>query len=285
MRVAVLGTGTMGAGMARSMLRAGLEVTAWNRTRQRAEPLAADGARVAETVPDAVKGADAVLTMVFDAAAVLEIAEVMAGSWPDGAVWIQSATVGLDGIAKVARFAEERGMALLDAPVLGTKEPAQDGKLVPLVSGDRGLMQRAQQVLEAIGTKTVDAGRQVGQGTALKLACNAYIAALTAAVAQSIGLAGALGVDPGLFLEAIDGGPSSSPYAQMKGQSMLAGEYPPSFAVDGVLKDIQLMSSAARQAGFPQTLLHTLQELYAGASEGGHGGDDIAAVFSQFGAQ
>jgi 3-hydroxyisobutyrate dehydrogenase len=223
--------------------------------------------------------------MVFDAAAVLEIAEVMASSWPDGAVWIQSATVGLDGIAKVARFAEERGMALLDAPVLGTKEPAQDGKLVPLVSGDRGLRQRAQQVLEAIGTKTVDAGRQVGQGTALKLACNAYIAALTAAVGQSIGLAGALGVDPGLFLEAIDGGPSSSPYAQMKGQSMLAGEYPPSFAVDGVLKDIQLMSDAAQQAGFPQTLLQTLQELYAGTSEGGHGGDDIAAVFSQFQAQ
>jgi 3-hydroxyisobutyrate dehydrogenase len=282
MRVAVLGTGTMGAGMARSLLRAGLEVTAWNRTRQRAEPLAADGASVAETVPDAVKGADAVLTMAFDAAAVLEIAEAMAGSWPDGAVWIQSATVGLDGIAQVARLAEERGMALLDAPVLGTKQPAQDGKLVPLVSGDRGLVERAQPVLDAIGMKTVDAGRRLGQGTALKLACNAYIAALTAAVGQSIGLAGALGVEPGLFLEAIDGGPSSSPYAQLKGKSMLAGEYPPSFAVDGVLKDVSLMNDAAQQAGFPLTLLEPLRQLYAGASEAGRGGDDIAAVFSQF---
>lgn len=271
--------------MARSMLRAGLEVTAWNRTRERAEPLAADGASVAETVADAVKSADAVLTMVFDAAAVLEIGEAMAGSWPDGAVWVQSATVGLDGIAEVTRLASGRGMALLDAPVLGTKQPAQDGKLVPLVSGDRELVERVQPVLDAIGTKTVDAGRQLGQGTALKLACNAYIAALTAAVGQSIGLAGALGVDPGLFLEAIEGGPSSSPYAQMKGQAMLAGDYPPSFSVDGVLKDVQLMSDAAQQAEFPQTLLQPLRQLYAGAAEAGHGDADIAAVVSQFGVQ
>src|SRR5450631_2066197 len=282
MRVAVLGTGTMGAGIVRSMLRAGLDVTAWNRTPERAEPLKADGATVAVTVPDAVAGADAVLTMAFDAAAVLEIAEAMIPGLAAGAVWIQAATVGLDGIARVERLASEHGIPLLDAPVLGTKQPAEEGKLVPLVSGPRELAQRVQPVFDAIGVKTIYAGDRIGQGMALKLACNAWIASLTAALGQSLGLAATLGVEPGLFLEAIAGGPADTPYAQLKAKEMLTGRYPPSFSVEGVLKDVGLMVDAASRAGFRQDLLRTLHELYAATAAAGHGGDDIAAVYIEF---
>src|SRR4051812_12341525 len=161
MRVAVLGTGMMGAGMARSMGRAGLAVTAWNRTRARAMPLAEDGIEVADTVGDAVSGADAVVTMLFDTEAVLAVTPDIVGALGPNAVWLQSATVGLDGIARIA---EKAGNQLVDAPVLGTREPAEQGRLVPLVSGDDRLIDRVRPVLDAIGTKTVVAGGGVGPG-------------------------------------------------------------------------------------------------------------------------
>ena len=272
----------MGAGMARSMLRAGLDVSAWNRTAERAEPLRAGGARVARTVPEAVGDADAVVTMLFDAAAVLGAAEAMLPAMPGEAVWVQSATIGLDGMARAARLAGAHGVMLLDAPVLGTRQPAEEGALVPLVSGPHEVARRMQPVFDAIGTKTVRAGNRIGQGTALKLACNAWIASLTAAVGQSLGLAAALGVEAGLFLEAIGGGPSDTPYAHLKGKEMLAGEYPPSFSVDGVLKDVDLMLEAAGGAGFPPALLRSVHDAYARTSAAGHGGDDIAAVYTEF---
>jgi 3-hydroxyisobutyrate dehydrogenase len=282
MRVAVLGTGTMGAGMARSMLRAGLDVAAWNRTADRAEPLKAAGATIAGTVREAVDGADAVVTMMFDAPAVLGVADDLIAALAADAVWVQSATIGLNGVARVGRLAGERGVTLLDAPMLGTKQPADEGALVPLVAGPRDAARRVQPVFEAIGAKTIYAGDRIGQAMALKLACNAWIATVTAALGQSLELAAALGIEPSLFLDAIADGPSDTPYAHMKGPEMLDSRYPPSFSVDGVLKDLGLMADAAGDAGFPQTLLTPVREAYARASAAGHGSDDIAAVHTEF---
>jgi len=131
MRVAVIGTGLMGAGMARSMRRAGLVVTAWNRTAEKAEPLAEDGVEVKRTVGDAVEGADAVVTMLFDADAVLELTPELLEALGPNSTWLQSSTVGPDGIGRIAEKAGETH--LLDAPVLGTREPAEQGlqDLVP----------------------------------------------------------------------------------------------------------------------------------------------------------
>jgi 3-hydroxyisobutyrate dehydrogenase len=262
MRVAVLGTGTMGAGMARSMLRAGLDVAAWNRTADRAEPLKAAGATIAGTVREAVDGADAVVTMMFDAPAVLGVADDLIAALAADAVWVQSATIGLNGVARVGRLAGERGVTLLDAPMLGTKQPADEGALVPLVAGPRDAARRVQPVFEAIGAKTIYAGDRIGQAMALKLACNAWIATVTAALGQSLELAAALGIEP-------------SP-------EMLDSRYPPSFSVDGVLKDLGLMADAAGAAGFPRSLLTPVREAYARASAAGHGSDDIAAVHTEF---
>lgn len=280
MRVAVLGIGTMGAGMARSLLRAGIEVTAWNRSPDRADALVADGATVAGDPAAAVDGADLVLTMLFDAESVLEVAEEMAGAVGAGAVWLQSSTIGLDGTARVARLAADRGLRLLDVPVLGTKAPAEQGKLVLLASGDPSLRPHVQQALDAMGSKTIWVGDEVGQGTALKLVCNAWVGSLTAAVAQSLALADGLGLDPQLFLDAIEGGQSDTPYAHLKGHAMLAGEFPPQFALDGVLKDLALIRTAVEGAGVDPTLIRAVQSTYREASEAGHGGEDIAAVFT-----
>jgi 3-hydroxyisobutyrate dehydrogenase len=279
MRVAVLGTGVMGAGMVRSLLRAGHDVAVWNRTAAKAEELRSAGAVPAPTVRDAVTGADAVISMLFDTEATLAVKDELTGALKPGAVWIQSGTVGVAGINAVA----DGVVAIVDAPVLGTRKPAEDGTLVVLASGDPALLEQCAPVFDAIGSRTVVAGDTIGPASALKLVCNSWVALIMAGTAQSVQFARALGIDPRLFLSAIDGSPTGAPYAQVKGEAVLAGDYATSFAVDGVVKDVELMVGAAEQVGFPTALLDTLRELYAQASAAGHGNADMAAVAKSFG--
>jgi 3-hydroxyisobutyrate dehydrogenase len=281
MRITVLGTGTMGAGMARSCLRDGHEVTVWNRTAGRAAPLAEDGARVADSAVDAVREAEAVIVMLFDADAVLEVLAEISDDLGD-AVVLQTSTIGLDGTRRVGRFAEEHGIAVLDAPVLGTKKPAEDGTLVALVSGPQQARERVLPVLESYGGRVVDLGDEVGAASALKLAVNSWVAGVGALTAQAIALTRGLGLDGGLFLEAIGGGPSDSAFAQLKGRAMLAGDYSPSFAVDNVAKDLSLIAKAAEEAGVATGVVEAVLAAYREASAAGHGKDDMAAVYAAF---
>lgn len=280
--VAVLGTGTMGIGMARSLLRNGFTVRAWNRTTDRAQPLAADGATVAPSAEEAVRGADVVLLMLFDVDAVLQTLTDAAPGLSDSAVILQSSTVGPAGMARVAQQADDAGWNLLDAPVLGTRQPAEDGQLVVLASGRPQLREQAQAVFDAIGSRTVWAGDELGRASALKLACNSWVAALTAAAAQSLVLAEGAGLDPHLVLDALGGGPSDSPYLHVKGESMITGTFPVSFALDGVRKDLDLMAQLAGESGAGTPLLDSLRAIYAQASALGHGEDDLAAVITAF---
>jgi 3-hydroxyisobutyrate dehydrogenase len=283
MRTAVLGTGIMGSAMARSLAREGHEVAVWNRTRERAEAVAGDGITAYAALGDAVAGADVVFTMLFDTESVLDVAAGVASALGPDAVWAQSTTVGPDGMARIAEAAGAAADRLLDAPVLGTKQPAEDGKLTVLVSGPESVRERAAEAFDAVGARTVVVGDEVGPASALKLASNAWVASINAATAQSLGLAEALGLDPLLFLEAIRGGAADSAYAQGKGQMMAARSWDdPAFALDSVRKDVGLMVEAAHAAGFPDDLLTTLLGLYDRASERGLGGADMAAVRAGF---
>jgi 3-hydroxyisobutyrate dehydrogenase len=281
-RVTVLGTGAMGAGVAASLLRGGHDVTVWNRTRDRAEPLAEHGAIVADDAAQAVQHAEVVLLTLFDTAAVVDVLEQAAGSAPDDAVWVQSSTVGVAGTETIVQLAAQQGITLVEAMMLGTKAPAEQGKLTMLVAGPDAPVEAIGPVLDAIGAKTVRAGDQVGQGTALKLAANAWIASITAATGQSLAIARALGLDPQLFLQAIEGSASDSAYAHTKGAAMIAGDFPAQFALDGLRKDIGLITDAARDADVTTTVLEALDRVYADASAAGHGSDDIAAVGTAF---
>lgn len=282
MRVSVLGTGAMGAGVAGSLRRAGHDVTVWNRTRERAEPLADAGATVVDTPSEAVADAEVVLLTLFDTDAVVDVLEQAAGDAPEEAVWVQASTIGTAGTETVVQLAAKYDITLVEAMMLGTKAPAEQGKLTLLAAGPADVLDGLGSVFEAIAVKTVRAGEQVGQGTALKLAANAWIASITAATGQSLAIARSLGLDPALFLEAIDGSASDSPYAHTKGESMIEGAFPAQFALDGLRKDIGLIAEAARAAGVSTVLLEALGRVYADASAAGHGGDDIAAVGTAF---
>lgn len=284
MKVTVLGLGIMGQGVAATLLREGFDVTVWNRSPDKAADLQAAGASVAGTPREAVSDADVILSILFDADSVLTVFDEASSAVRGGAVWVQASTIGIDGTRRVTRAAEAKGVSLIEAMMLGTKVPAEKGALVMLAAGDAGLIEKASPVLEAMGSKTVVAGQAVGDGSALKLAANAWIASITAATAQSIALAEALGLDGDLFLQAIDGGASDTPYAHTKGATMLAHDYPAQFALDGLRKDVGLITEAASGAGVDVGLLTALSAVYAKASQLGHGGDDIAAVYEGFAA-
>lgn len=277
--VTVLGTGIMGAGMARSLVRAGLDVTVWNRSVAKARPLADAGATVATDVAQAVSGADAVVTMLFDTDAVAEVMTTALPAMRPDALWVQSSTVGVDGVTALAEQAAGRDIAFLDAPVLGTKQPAEEGKLIVLVGGPEALRERATPVFDAIGGRTVWVGERVGDGHRLKLAANAWVLSVTAATAQSVALAADEGLDPQLFLDVIEGGPLDSAYGQLKGKAMIERQFTPSFTLSGAAKDAGLILSAMRSSGTDVQLMDALLRLFGAADQAGHGNEDMAAVF------
>ncbi len=282
MKVTVLGTGIMGAGVARSLLRAGHQVTVWNRNGAKAQPLAENGATVASSPAAAVAEADVVLTILHDAAAVLEVMAAAAPSVPGDAVWAQLSTIGLDGTQRVAGFARDHGLTVVEAMMLGTRQPAENGRLTLLVSGRPDVLQRLSPVFDAIGSKVVNAGAGLGRASALKLAANAWVQSVTALVAQSLALTSGLGLEPTLFLDAIKSGATDTPYAHLKGAAMMSASYEPSFTIDGVLKDLGLIRAAAQGAGVPDDVLREVEARYAAAADAGHGFDDMAAVYVAF---
>ena len=280
--VTVLGTGIMGAGMARNLIGAGLDVTVWNRSPDRASPFADAGARVATDAADAVAGADVVVTMLFDADAVAQVMEAALPAMAPEAVWVQMSTVGLEGTERLAALAARHGVAFLDAPVLGTKAPAEQGTLTVLVGGPSALRDAVTPVFDAIGSKTLWIGEQPGDGHKLKLVANSWVGMVTAGTAQAIALAGALGLDPQLFLDVIAGGPLDLPYAQLKGKSMIADEFPTSFAVSGVVKDLGLIAAAMRGADVHDGVVEAVAAAFRTADTAGHGDEDMAAVVHAF---
>ena len=281
-RIGLLGTGIMGAGMARSIIRAGHDLTVWNRSHEKAAPLADDGATVVTDPVEAVRGADVVVTMLYDADSVADVLGQVGDAFSDDAVWLQTSTVGLDGVDRLARLAREHGIAMLDAPVLGTKEPAEKGALTVLVGGDESLRGRVDPVLDAFGAGTVWVGSELGDGHRLKLVANSWVLSLVTATGQAIGLAQRLGVDPQLFLDAISGGPLDAGYAQLKGKAMLAREFPASFGADGALKDAGLIAAAMESVGMDASVMQAIHDRFVATVDAGHGREDMASVIDGF---
>ncbi|MEC5193426.1 MULTISPECIES: NAD(P)-dependent oxidoreductase [unclassified Arthrobacter] len=251
-KVAVLGAGIMGAAMARNLLRAGHEVQVWNRDHAKTGPLADAGARVASSPAEAVAGVDVVVTMLYDAAAVTEVMRQAAPGIRPGTAWVQSTTVGVNDAAALAELADQVGVDLVEAPVSGTREPAEAGQLLVIAAGPEAVRERVAPVLDAIGARTVWTGQDPAEGSAtrLKLVVNSWVIAASNAAGEILALAEALGVDPQQFFNLIDGGGLDLPFLRTKAALILEDRLEPaSFAVDTSLKDAHLILDTAREYG------------------------------------
>src|SRR4051812_1467333 len=276
--VAVLGAGgTMGLGMSRNIRKAGMQVRAWNRSRAKAEPLAGEGITIVDCAREAVEGADVLLTMLSDGDAVLDVARQVLPAARDGAVWLQMSTIGHEATDRCIAAAQNVDVTFVDAPVLGTKKPAAEGKLVVLASGPDEAREHVAPIFDAIGQKTLWVG-EAGMSSRLKVAINVWIVTVVEGAAEALALAEGKGVDPRLVLEAVSGGPLDLPYLQMKGNMMIERSFDPSFSLALAAKDARLATEAAKSAKLDLPLVEAIaQRLTAGSGE--HGDKDLSATF------
>jgi len=246
--VAVLGIGTMGHGMAASALRAGIPTTVWNRNQEATRDLAKLGAEVAQTAADAARSAAIVITMVTDADAVISIVrdEGVLTALAPGAILVQMSTIGVAGIERVAATvaAERPDVILLDAPVSGSKGPAEHGQLTIFASGPAEARPRVTPLFDALGQRTIWAGN-AGTGTRLKLVANTWLAFAAEAVAASVALAHGLGLETEKVVDALEGNPLMSPWQEAKLHRMAKGDFSAQFALSLALKDVRLAQQAA----------------------------------------
>lgn len=267
----------MGLGMARNLAGAGIEVHAWNRTREKAEPLEDDGVTVADSPTAAASGADIVITMLSDADAVIDAVDGALEGLEGSALWIQMSTIGIAGFERCAEAAEGAGVTLVDAPVLGTKQPAEKGELIVLASGPDDARERCTPIFDAVGKKTLWLG-ETGAGSRLKVVTNSWIVALVEGLAETLALAEGIGVDPAKLLEAISDGPLDSGYAQMKGKAMIDRSFEPAFKLSLATKDAGLVREAIERHDLELPVLDAIRtRLEEGAKQ--HGDEDLAATF------
>jgi 3-hydroxyisobutyrate dehydrogenase len=278
--VAVLGTGTMGAAMAANIGAAGLGLRIWNRNRDAAAPLADVGALVCDSPAEASKGADIVLTTLANEDVVTDVMHRARPGLADGVVWLQSCTVSPDGSRRLGGLADELGVAYVDAPLLGTKEPATAGTLTVLAASPQPEARaRVKPVLDAVGSRTVWLD-DVGQPSSLKLAYNAWVLTTVEGIAESLTLADALGVDPTLVLDVIRGSQLDSGYVQAKGPKMVSDDLDtPSFPLAAAAKDAVLITDTARAAGLQLGIAETIRRRLQLATDSGFGDADVAATY------
>lgn len=276
---AFLGLGTMGRAMATSALRAGIPTIVWNREPQATRNVAELGAEVAETAADAARRAEIVVTMVTDADAVISIArdEGMLAALAPGTIWVQMSTIGVAGIQRVAALvdADRPDVTLLDAPVSGSKVPAEQGQLMIFASGPEEARSRVDPLFEALGQRTIWVGA-VGAGSRLKLVNNTWLAFTSEAVVSSIALARRLGLGTETVIDALGGGPLVAPWQAAKLQRIANDDYSTQFGLSLALKDVHLALQAADDGRF--AALASLADEWQHAVDHGLGEQDVTVM-------
>jgi 3-hydroxyisobutyrate dehydrogenase len=277
-KTTVLGTGIMGSAMARNLAAAGLRTTVWDWSEQATAPLAGAGMLVAASPQDAVRDARVVITMLPTADVVesVMIDGGVAQAMARDAVWAQMGTIG---VTATTGFADQLGrlrpdVLFVDAPVSGSKGPAEAGTLLVLASGPAAAEPTLHPVFSAIGRKTVWLGA-AGQGSRMKLVVNAYLSTLIEGVAEALELASRLGIEPAALDQVIEGGPLDAPLADAKLHKIVRGDFAPEFPLEWALKDVDLAIAAG---GERLPLLEALSRQWRIAVEAGHGREDISAA-------
>lgn len=279
-RVAVLGLGLMGSGMAHNLLRAGFPVTVYNRTPEKAQPLVASGARQAATAREAAQAAEVLIAMVADdhgsRAIWLGDDGALAGM-PPGATLIESSTLTPSWVRELAALAQARGGAFLDAPVRGSKPQAESGELNFLVGGDAATLEQVRPVLEAMGRR-IDHLGAVGSGATMKLINNLMSGVQIAALAEGLVLAEQAGLDMQQVVPLLINGAPGSPIVKGKAARIVARDYTTEFALRWMHKDLSYALDEAADHAVALPTVAAARELYQLALAHGHGDEDFPAV-------
>ncbi len=272
-KIAFLGTGLMGSRMARHLLTAGYDVTAWNRTLSKAEPLAKEGATIAQTPAEAIAGSDVVVAMLSDGPAALAIQadSDVRNAFSTGATWIEMGSIKPEEARAEATDLAGLGVDYLDAPVSGGTKGAEAASLAIMVGGEQKTFAKMRPILEVMG-RPVHVG-PTGTGQLSKLANQAIVAVTIGAVAEAMLLVEQGGADPAAVRQALKGGFADSTILQQHGERMTTGNFVPGGLSKFQLKDLDNLLSEAAQLGLELPVSEHIRERFAHFCSAMDGGD------------
>jgi len=277
-----IGLGIMGTPMALNLVKAGFNVTVYNRTRSKADALGRAGARVAASPAEAARDAEVIGTIVSDTAAMEEIVCGKGGvleTIGSGAVLIDSSTISPAVSRKLACHLAGKGASMLDAPVTGSKHGAEKGELTFMIGGERETLERAMPVLKVLGKKHIYCG-QHGLGLAAKLAMNAILATMVEIFSEGFVMAAKAGVPPQTLLEIMQSSLARSGIVDFKAPFVFKGDFTPYFPLKLMHKDLELAMEAAYAQNLPMPATAVVKEVYGAAKAQGKGDLDYAAVIT-----
>jgi 3-hydroxyisobutyrate dehydrogenase len=277
MRVGLLGVGLMGSAMAHRLLDRGIAVIAWDRDSEHLRALEGRGGEPAEGPSEVVSDAGVVITMLPTATVILDVVEPLLEDWPERTIWLQMSSVGAAEADQLAQVAEAHAVRLVDAPVSGSTHPAEEGELTILASGPDSTRTAVEPIFHALASRLLWVG-EAGMGSRLKLAANHWMITMVAALAESMHLCRAMGLDQQQFIALLDGGPLGSVYALQKLDEMRRHEYPAGFPVRLALKDLELVREVEQSSRATMPLLDAVLERFMTASQD-LGDQDLAAIY------
>jgi 3-hydroxyisobutyrate dehydrogenase len=267
----------MGSAMGRRLLEQGIEVIAWDRSAEHVNALEAAGGQAAASPEELLAGASTVITMLPTAEIVLGVVEPLLANWPERTVWLQMSSVGASEADRLTRVAQEHDVTIVDAPVSGSTHPALEGRLTILASGPDSVREQLQPVFAALGSRVMWVG-EAGMGSRLKLAANHWMVASVTAVAETMHLCEAMGLDQQPFVELLEDGPLGSPYIREKLLEMRRRDYPAGFPVRLALKDLELVGEVEAASAAEMPVLDVTRERFSVAARE-HAEQDLAAVY------
>jgi 3-hydroxyisobutyrate dehydrogenase len=276
-RTGLLGVGLMGSAMAGRLLDQGIAVIAWDLDADHVRGIESRGAEVAKEPREVLAGSGIVITMLPTADIVLEVVEPLLEDWPQDTLWLQMSSVGAAEADRLAQVAAAHGIRLVDAPVSGSTHPAEQGQLTILASGPDTARTAVEPIFDAVASRVLWVG-EAGMGSRLKMAANHWMITMVGALAESMHLCQAMGLDQQQFIELLDGGPLGSVYAVQKLEEMRRHEYPAGFPVRLALKDLQLVREVEESSHAAMPVLDVVLERFTLASQD-LADQDLAAIY------
>lgn len=276
--VAVLGLGAMGHAFAANLLKKGFTVRGWNRTRARGEDLLPLGLALSDSAAQATEDADVVIAMLSDGETTQKVLAEVQSAFKPGATLCQMGTIGVEATdALLAQLTQARpDVVFIDAPVSGTKAPAENAQILILASGERSRAQAAEQVFSAISKGQVWLG-EAGASSRMKLVVNSWLIGMMQSLSETVILAEKLGFTASDLWSVLEGGPLAAPYAKAKLDMISAGDFTPQMHLIWALKDARLAKDAAGDASLPA--LENIIALWQQAAEAGYGERDLASIY------
>ncbi|XP_010498138.1 PREDICTED: glyoxylate/succinic semialdehyde reductase 2, chloroplastic-like [Camelina sativa] len=278
--IGFLGMGIMGSPMAQNLITAGCDVTVWNRTQSKCDPLVGLGAKYKSTPEEVTATCDLTFAMLADPESAIDVACGKNGAVfgiSSGKGYVDVSTVDAASSMLISKQIKDTGALFLEAPVSGSKKPAEDGQLIFLTAGDKLLYEKASHFFDIMGKSRFYLG-EVGNGAAMKLVVNMIMGSMMASFAEGILLSQKVGLDPNVLVEVVSQGAINAPMYSLKGPSMIKSVYPTAFPLKHQQKDMRLALGLAESVSQSTPIAAAANELYKVAKSYGLSDEDFSAV-------